>query len=115
MFFYKKKIIRKKEKIVKKKLYYCNQKLSRIIQYKFYPLKKHIMAFKGALVIDTEKCKGCGVCITGCPNHCIALAKQVNKKGYNYLEMIDEDACIGCANCAVICPDGVITVYKVRV
>ena len=47
------------------------------------------MAFKGALVIDTEKYKRCGVCITGCPNNCIALAKQVNKKGYNYLEMIN--------------------------
>ena len=36
------------------------------------------MAFKGALIIDTEKCKGCGVCLTGCPNQCIALSKHVN-------------------------------------
>ncbi|MBO4646452.1 MAG: 4Fe-4S binding protein, partial [Bacteroidales bacterium] len=47
-----------------------------------------MMAFKGALVIDTEKCKGCAVCITGCPNQCIALSKHVNAKGYNYLEMV---------------------------
>ena len=72
------------------------------------------MAFKGALVIDTEKCKGCAVCITGCPNHCIALSKHVNAKGYNYLEMVNEDACIGCASCAVICPDGVIEVYRAK-
>ena len=72
------------------------------------------MAFKGALVIDTEKCKGCGVCITGCPNKCIALSKPVNGKGYNYLEVIDENACVGCANCAVICPDGVIEVYRAK-
>ena len=25
------------------------------------------MAFKGALIIDTEKCKGCGVCIMDVP------------------------------------------------
>lgn len=73
------------------------------------------MAFRGTLVIDTERCKGCAVCTTGCPNKCIALSKMVNKKGYNYLEMINEEACIGCANCAVICPDGVITVYKVKI
>jgi len=72
------------------------------------------MAFKGTLMIDTERCKGCGVCITGCPNHCIALAKSVNKKGYNYMEMINDD-CIGCANCAVICPDGIIEVYRAKI
>jgi len=72
------------------------------------------MAFQGTLVIDTEQCKGCGVCVEGCPTHCIARAKKVNKKGYNYLEII-EDTCIGCANCAVVCPDGVISVYRVKV
>ncbi|MBP5205634.1 MAG: 4Fe-4S binding protein [Bacteroidales bacterium] len=73
-----------------------------------------MMAFKGALIIDTEKCKGCGVCITGCPNQCIGLSKKVNAKGYNYLEMTAEDKCIGCASCAVICPDGVIEVYRAK-
>ena len=73
------------------------------------------MAFKGTLVIDTEKCKGCSVCITGCPNGVIALAKKVNSKGYNYLEMVKPDDCIGCANCAVICHDGVIEVYRAKV
>jgi len=72
------------------------------------------MAFKGTLMIDTERCKGCGVCITGCPNNCIALARSVNKKGYNYLELIHDD-CIGCANCAVICPDGIIEVYRAKI
>ncbi|MDR1346206.1 MAG: 4Fe-4S binding protein [Bacteroidales bacterium] len=74
-----------------------------------------MMAFKGTIVIDMEKCKGCDVCVTGCPNSCIALSKKVNKKGYNYLEMLNEDSCIGCANCAVICPDGVLEVYRVKV
>ena len=72
------------------------------------------MAFQGTLVIDTEKCKGCGVCVESCPNKVIALSKKVNKKGYNYLEMVKEEACIGCANCAVICPDGVIEVYRAK-
>jgi 2-oxoglutarate ferredoxin oxidoreductase subunit delta len=72
------------------------------------------MAFQGTLVIDTEKCKGCGVCVETCPNKVIALSKKVNKKGYNYLEMVKEEACIGCANCAVICPDGVIEVYRAK-
>jgi 2-oxoglutarate ferredoxin oxidoreductase subunit delta len=78
-------------------------------------IKSSNMAFKGTIVIDTEQCKGCNVCVTGCTNDCIALGKKVNKKGYNYLEMVNEDSCIGCANCAVICPDGVLEVYRVKV
>ena len=73
------------------------------------------MALKGSLVIDTEKCKGCGVCVIACPAQVINLAKKVNGKGYNYLEMINEDACTSCTNCAVVCPDGVIEVYRVKI
>ena len=73
------------------------------------------MALKGTLVIDDEKCKGCAVCIEGCPQNVIALSKNVNVKGYNYLEMINEEACVGCANCAILCPDGVIEVYRVKI
>ncbi|MDR1005833.1 MAG: ferredoxin family protein [Bacteroidales bacterium] len=72
------------------------------------------MAIKGAIVVDTERCKGCGVCITACPKDVIALAKSVNGKGYNYAEMVNGD-CIGCAGCAIVCPDGVISVYKSKI
>ncbi len=71
------------------------------------------MAFKGQIVIDTEHCKGCAICVQHCPMKVIALSKNVNSKGYNYLEVVN-DGCIGCANCAVVCPDGVISVYKVN-
>ena len=36
--------------------------------------------FRGAIVVDTERCKGCGVCITACPCGVIELAKEVNGK-----------------------------------
>jgi 2-oxoglutarate ferredoxin oxidoreductase subunit delta len=72
------------------------------------------MAIKGAVVIDREKCKGCGVCVVNCPNKILRLAKNVNGKGYNYCEPF-EDNCIGCASCAMVCPDGVISVYKVKI
>ncbi len=71
------------------------------------------MAFKGQIVIDIERCKGCGVCLEACPMHCIELSKNVNGKGYNYTQTVN-DNCIGCASCAIVCPDGVISVYKVK-
>ncbi len=70
---------------------------------------------KGAIVVDTEKCKGCEVCVVSCPTKVIALATEVNSKGYNYAYMKNPEACTGCASCAMVCPDSVITVYKVKV
>lgn len=72
------------------------------------------MAIKGAIVVDTQKCKGCGLCVEACPTKTIALSKMVNGKGYNFAEMAT-DGCIGCASCALVCPDAVITVYKVKI
>ena len=70
---------------------------------------------KGAIVVDTERCKGCNLCVVAWPLHVIALnAKQVNKKGYTFAHQVLEDTCNGCASCATVCPDGCITVYKVK-
>ncbi|MBP9994050.1 MAG: 4Fe-4S binding protein [Bacteroidales bacterium] len=70
--------------------------------------------FKGAVSVDTERCKGCGVCVVNCPMQVLGLAKEVNGKGYNYAYMAEPDKCIGCASCGIVCPDGVISVYKVK-
>lgn len=67
---------------------------------------------KGTVVIDTEKCKGCGVCVASCPFQVLSLAGEVNGKGYNYSFMADPDACTGCTNCATVCPDSCIVVYR---
>ena len=66
---------------------------------------------KGEIVVDTERCKGCEVCIPACPEEVIAMAMQVNRKGYRYAMPVN-DLCTGCTNCAVVCPDGAITVYR---
>jgi 2-oxoglutarate ferredoxin oxidoreductase subunit delta len=70
--------------------------------------------FKGAIVVDTEKCKGCGLCVVSCPTSVIELARGVNGKGYHYAHMANPDACIGCASCGLVCPDTVITVYRAK-
>ncbi len=69
------------------------------------------MARKGDVVINIERCKGCEICLSACPNEVLALSNEVNSKGYHYAIKVNSE-CIGCANCAVVCPDAVITVYR---
>jgi len=67
----------------------------------------------GAIVVDTDRCKGCSLCVVACPKGVIALAqKAVNVHGYPYAEAVKPDDCIGCASCGIVCPDGCITVYR---
>lgn len=71
-----------------------------------------MVKIKGAIVVNTDRCKGCALCVEACPKDVIALAKKVNVNGYPYVETVMPDDCIGCASCAVVCPDACITVYK---
>ncbi|KAA6316793.1 4Fe-4S dicluster domain-containing protein [termite gut metagenome] len=70
---------------------------------------------KGAIVVDTNRCKGCNLCVVACPLKVISLAKEVNIKGYNYVYQALGDVCNGCSSCAIVCPDGCISVYKLKV
>ena len=70
---------------------------------------------KGATVVDTERCKGCNLCVVACPLDVLELtSKDVNKQGYHFAREVKDDICIGCAACATVCPDGCISVYKVK-
>ncbi len=71
--------------------------------------------WRGAVVVDTERCKGCNLCVVACPLGVLALgARRVNHKGYPYAEEVKADTCTGCASCATVCPDGCISVYRAK-
>jgi len=70
---------------------------------------------KGTVVVDTERCKGCNLCVVACPPKALSLSKEANSRGYNYSFLSNHDACVGCVACAYVCPDACITVYKMRV
>jgi len=66
------------------------------------------------ITIDSERCKGCGLCIFFCPQKVIGQAERFNQKGYTPATVIEEKAgeCTGCTACALMCPDIAIGVYR---
>ena len=72
--------------------------------------------FRGAVVVNTERCKGCNLCVVACPADVLELhPRDVNNKGYQYVDMKHPDNCIGCASCGLVCPDGCLTIYKKKI
>lgn len=67
---------------------------------------------EGIVVVNEERCKGCGLCVEACPRQTLTMSQSLNSKGYNYAVRKDGADCIGCAFCGISCPDGCITVYK---
>jgi 2-oxoglutarate ferredoxin oxidoreductase subunit beta len=67
----------------------------------------------GKIAVDEDRCKGCGRCIDACPKHLIQYSKQLNDRGYDFIEFHgEEEDCSGCTLCAVVCPDQSIETWN---
>jgi len=67
---------------------------------------------RGKVTIDTEECKGCGVCVDSCPPKCLELLHELNAYGVHAARYNGEN-CTGCGICFYVCPEpGAITVYR---
>lgn len=65
------------------------------------------------LTFQTDRCKGCGLCVSACPKGLIAIAKdKINQKGHHPAEITEPEKCVGCASCAIMCPDCIIEVER---
>jgi 2-oxoglutarate ferredoxin oxidoreductase subunit delta len=68
---------------------------------------------KGKVVVDVNRCKGCGLCTNICPSKILIINQdRFNTKGYHPVMVSNPESCVGCGSCAIICPDIVFTVYR---
>lgn len=67
---------------------------------------------QGRIEVDTERCKGCALCVGACPQGALTLSERLNAAGYHPVYLIDGAVCTGCAICAIVCPDVALTVYR---
>lgn len=64
------------------------------------------------IIIDSERCKGCYLCIDACPRNCIEQNGAPNAAGYYPVQFVAGSDCLACALCGMVCPDVVITVLR---
>ena len=65
------------------------------------------------ITFRSDRCKGCGLCVTACPKKLIVLDQEkLNTQGHHPAAITDPSACAGCASYAMICPDCVIRIEK---
>lgn len=64
-----------------------------------------------SIEVDKDRCKGCELCVSACPQQILGMSEAINTKGYYFAQMNDAGRCIGCTICAIMCPDVAIVVY----
>ena len=67
---------------------------------------------KGSVAMNSEECKGCGLCVVACTPGVLRLSDKLNRYGY-HVAVYDGHGCSGCGLCFYACPEpGAITVYR---
>jgi len=64
------------------------------------------------IVIDSELCKGCQLCIAICPKSVIGISEKLNSSSY-HPAFYKGAGCTACGFCFYACPEpGAIRVFK---
>ncbi|MBZ4654025.1 MAG: 2-oxoglutarate-acceptor oxidoreductase subunit OorD [Peptococcaceae bacterium] len=64
------------------------------------------------VVVLSEYCKSCGLCVEICPKKILQIGDKVNQKGYYTVTVTEEEKCTGCTLCGLVCPDLALEIYK---
>jgi 2-oxoglutarate ferredoxin oxidoreductase subunit delta len=59
---------------------------------------------RGAVRLNSDECKGCGLCAEACPPKVLRLADGLNPYGYHPAEYVGA-GCTGCGICFFVCPE----------
>ena len=57
------------------------------------------------VLIDKERCKGCGYCVEFCPRGTLEMSKEGTPEGYTLDAVTDQSKCLGCGLCEILCPE----------
>ena len=58
------------------------------------------------IIVDAEKCIGCGECVDICPTEVYELQDEISVP-------VNVDDCVGCESCVEVCEQEAITVREI--
>ena len=56
------------------------------------------------VILNSEECKGCGLCVEACPPKVLRLSDGLNRYGYHPAAYAGK-GCTGCGICFFACPE----------
>ena len=59
---------------------------------------------KYEVIIDSEQCDGCKICVEFCPKELLKESEETNNRMLHYVEIINPEDCLGCRQCERLCP-----------
>jgi 2-oxoglutarate ferredoxin oxidoreductase subunit delta len=59
---------------------------------------------RGSVEMNSEECKGCGLCVEACPPKVLRMRDGLNRYGYHTAEYLGA-GCTGCGICFFVCPE----------
>jgi len=60
--------------------------------------------YRYTVIVDKERCKGCGICMSFCPRGVFEFEDYLNEGGHHPVRLTGRE-CIGCRACVIMCPD----------
>ncbi len=65
-------------------------------------------------LIETGRCKACGLCVAACPKQTLGIGSSLNHQGYTFVTQVAPEKCVKCNICRVVCPDVAIGVIEAQ-
>jgi formate hydrogenlyase subunit 6/NADH:ubiquinone oxidoreductase subunit I len=78
------------------------------VSFPFEPLEQPVY-FRGKVIIQSELCQGCGLCVRDCPAFALELERE---EGGRFQLIHYRDRCAYCGQCADSCPQGAIALVS---